>query len=156
MKSILSPVVSGLLLIATAAHAQSTNWTEYVVPETGAMAQIPTHIFSEDGGRPEEGYGKRFTTANSRANLTVQTVSNEAGYSPSEFLAKKHPPLDIIYKRVTPRFFVVSSIRGDKIWYDRCNFVERLVNCVLINYPASEKRRWDGVVTRISHSLASK
>jgi hypothetical protein len=29
------------------------------------------------------------------------------------------------------------------------------MNCVLINYPAAEKRQWDGVVTRISHTLAN-
>jgi hypothetical protein len=54
---------------------------------------------------------------------------------------------------VTPRFFAVSSYKGDKVWYDRCNFSERFVHCVLINYPASEEHRWDGVVTRISLSL---
>jgi hypothetical protein len=30
------------------------------------------------------------------------------------------------------------------------------MNCVLINYPAAEKRQWDGVVTRISNTLASR
>ncbi len=30
------------------------------------------------------------------------------------------------------------------------------INCVLINYPAAEKRQWDGVVTRISNTLASR
>ncbi len=28
------------------------------------------------------------------------------------------------------------------------------MNCVLLNYPAAEKRQWDDVVTRISHTLA--
>lgn len=156
MKARISLATLAILLTASVAHAQSTGWIAYVVPETGATAQIPTTIFTEDGGRPEEGYGKRFETSDKRANLTVQSVSNDAGYSPSEFLAKKNPPPNIVYKRVTPRFFVVSSIRGDKIWYDRCNFVGRTVNCVLINYPAAEKRQWDSVVTRISYSLAGR
>ena len=39
--------------------------------------------------------------------------------------------------------------------HNRCNFSQRFVNCILINYPAAEKRQWDGVVTRISHTLAS-
>lgn len=145
-----------VLLTASAAHAQSTGWIRYVVPQTGATAEIPTTIFSEDGGKPEEGYGKRFETSDKRANLTVQSVSNDAGYSPGEFLARKNPPSNIIYKHVTSRFFVVSSVRGDKIWYDRCNFVGRIVNCALINYPAAEKRQWDSVVTRISYSLAGR
>ena len=56
--------------------------------------------------------------------------------------------------RVTPRFFAVSSYKGDKVWYDRCNFSSGLVHCVLINYPAREERAWDGIVTRISLSLS--
>jgi hypothetical protein len=49
---------------------------------------------------------------------------------------------------------VVSSFKGDKIWYDRCNFSARFIHCVLINYPADEKREWDGIVTRISNTLS--
>jgi hypothetical protein len=48
---------------------------------------------------------------------------------------------------------VVSSVRRGKIWYDRCNFTARYVHCVLINYPAAEKRQWDAAVTRMSRSL---
>ncbi len=71
------------------------------------------------------------------------------------------PPPGITYKRVTPDFFVVSSVRNGKIWYDRCNRSTGsgsgdYMNCILINYPASEKRQWDGIVTRISHSLAQR
>jgi hypothetical protein len=137
------------------AAAQQANWRRFMVPETGASTDIPLGIFSEDGGKPETGTGGRFLTPDHRANLTVQSVSNE-GLSPAQFLAAKNAPSNIVYKRVTGRFFVVSSIRNDKIWYNRCNFAGRYANCVLINYPAAEKRRWDGIVTRISNSLASR
>ncbi len=152
----LSTLVFALAFMPLVAVAQPISWETYVVPETGAVAQIPTTIFSEDGGKPEEGYGRRFRTADRRANLTVESVPNEAGDSPAAFLAKKNPPANIEYQRVTPRFFVVSSFKGDKIWYNRCNFAGRFVNCVLINYPAAEKRQWDSVVTRISKTLASR
>ena len=145
-----------LAFLPSVGIAQPLSWHDYVVPETGAVAQIPTSIFSEDGGKPEVGYGRRFVTSDKRANLTVQSVSNDAGDSPAAFLAKKNPPPNIEYRRVTSRFFVVSSVRENKIWYDRCNFVGHVVNCVLINYPAAEKRQWDSVVTRISKTLASR
>ena len=109
-------------------------------------------LFTEMAGKPD-GYGQQFRTADGRADLTVQAVSNDQGLSPAAFLARKGPPSGIIYKRVTPKFFVVSSIKRDKIWYDRCNFSRGYVHCVLINYPAAEKRQWDRVVTRVSHSL---
>ena len=137
------------------AAAESTPWRSYVVPETGAKVDIPVGVFSEDGGRPDAGYGRRFRTPDRRANLTVQSIPNAANDSPAGFLAKMNPPSNIIYKRVTPRFFVVSSIRDGRIWYDRCNRAAGYMQCVLVNYPAAEKRQWDGVVTRISNSLGS-
>jgi hypothetical protein len=151
----LTAITTGLVLGSLAASAAPVSWQRYVVPETGAVAQIPTTIFSEDGGAPEEGYGRRFISSDGRAKLTVQSVPNTAGDSPAAFLAKKNPPSNIVYRRVTPRFFVVSSFRGDRIWYNRCNFASRFVNCVLIDYPTVEKRRWDDGVTRISNTLAS-
>jgi hypothetical protein len=152
--TLLLAAILGLVLGSLPASAAPTSWQKYVVPESGAVAQIPTTIFSEDGGAPE-GYGRRFVSSDGRAKLTVQSVENSAGDSPAAFLAKKNPPPNIVYRKVTPRFFVVSSFRGDKIWYNRCNFAGRFVNCVLIDYPAVEKRRWDDVVTRISNTLAS-
>jgi hypothetical protein len=85
----------------------------------------------------------------------VQSLSNPRGVSPAVFLANKRPPSNITYRRITSQFFVVSSFKGDKVFYDRCNFSDRLIHCVLINYPAGEKSRWDDVVTRISHTLTA-
>jgi hypothetical protein len=123
------------------------------VPETSAAVEIPTTIFAEDAGNPTTGYGRRFLTSDG-ADLTVQPVPSDAGDSPAVFLAKMNPPSNIVYKRVTPQFCVVSGFRNGKIWYNRCNFARRFMNC---NYPpAAEKRQWDGVVTRISNTLASR
>lgn len=142
-----------LALSPISAMAQQ-NWQRYVVPETGASVDVPRHIFSEEGGKPEAGHGALFQTSDRRANLTVQSLRNDANDTPAAFLAKKRPPPGIVYRRVTGNFFVVSSFRNDVIWYNRCNFAGRSVTCVLINYPAAEKKRWDAAVTRISNSLS--
>jgi hypothetical protein len=149
-------MVTCLLAIPAVATAQSLGWQKYTVPETGANVDLPMTFFSKDAGQAEIGYGRRFLTADGRANVTVQSFPNDVGDSPAVFLAKMNPPSNIVYKRVTPRFFAVSSFRNDKIWYNRCNFPDRFVNCVLINYPAAEKRQWDSVVTRISNTLSSR
>ena len=143
------------ILGAQSASARPDNWQSYVIPETGAVAQIPTAIFSADGGRPEEGPGRKFLSSDGRARLTVQSIANREGDSPAAFLARKNPPPNIVYRKVTPRFFVVSSFRGDKIWYNRRNFAGRFVHCVLIDYPSAEKRQWDRIVTRISNTLSN-
>jgi hypothetical protein len=149
-------IASALIQWPVIAAAQPIGWQRYGVPETGAVVDIPTTVFTEDAGKPDTGYGRRFLTSDKRADLTVQSIPNNAGDSPAVFLAKKNPPSNIVYKRVTARFFVVSSFRNDKIWCNRCNFAGHFMNCVLINYPAAEKRQWDSVVTRISNTLASR
>lgn len=145
-----------LLTIPAAASAQALQWQRYSIPETGATVDLPTAIFSKDAGQADEGYGRRFMTSDGRAALAVQSIPNVAHDSPAAFLAKKHPPSGIAYKRVAPGFFVVSSFRNQSIWYDRCNFAGQFINCVMVNYPAAEKRQWDGVITRISRTLASR
>lgn len=137
------------------AGPQETAWRRYVIPETGANVDLPAGIFSNNAGRSETGYGARFLTADGRANLTVRSLRNDNNDPPATFLARMNPPRNVVYRRVTPNFFVVSSVRNGLIWYDRCNFAGRSITCVLINYPATEKKAWDGVVTRISNSLSS-
>jgi hypothetical protein len=137
------------------AFATDAEWRRYVIPSTGASIEMPVTIFSQDAGSAEGGIGRRFITEDRRADLTVESVPNPENDSPAMFLEKKNPPAGIIYKRVTPSFFVASSIRKGRIWYNRCNRGTGYMNCVLINYPAAEKRQWDRVVTRISHTLAN-
>lgn len=151
MKTIAAVIIA--LSAASPVPAQAANWTTYRIPESGTSVDIPTSVFTEQAGKPD-GYGQKFRTPDGDADLTVQAVRRQQGISPAGFLAAKQPPSGIVYKRITPGFFVVSSVKRDKIWYDRCNFTSRYVHCVLINYPAAEKRQWDQVVTRISHSLS--
>ncbi|MCK1357665.1 hypothetical protein [Bradyrhizobium sp. 199] len=144
--------VAAIALSATLSVARADSWTSYRIPEAGTSVDLPASVFTEMAGKPD-GYGQQFRTSDGRADLTVQAVANQQGLSPAEFLARKNPPSGIIYKRITRNFFVVSSIKRGKIWYDRCNFSRGYVHCVLINYPAAEKRQWDRLVTRVSNSL---
>jgi hypothetical protein len=151
------PLLAAFLfsLIPSVGFADSTEWRKYVVPSTGANVDVPVSIFTEDAGPPEGGIGRRFFTKDRRADLTVQSVPNPENDTPAAFLEKRRPPAGIQYRRVTPRFFAVSSIRNGRTWYNRCNRANEYMNCVMINYPAAEERRWDAVVTRISLSLAN-
>jgi len=154
MKS-MSALAFALVVSTATASAQPVRWTKYTIPQTGTSMDFPSSIFTEEAGRPD-GYGQRFRTADGRADITIQAAPNVENDSPAAFLAKKHPPSRIQYKRVTPRFFAVSSYKGDKVWYNRCNFSRRLVHCVLIDYPAEEEHAWDNIVTRMSLSLSGR
>jgi hypothetical protein len=155
MKPGLLSFLLALTISTSFVMAEPVRWTKYSISETGTSVDLPTSIFTENAGRPD-GYGRRFVTSDGRANLTVQSVLNTEKDTPATFLAKKHPPRDIQYKRIASRFFAVSSYKGDKVWYDRCNFSQRFIHCVLINYPATEEQDWDDIVTRISLSLSGE
>jgi len=135
-------------------QAPAAEWRRFVIPSTGASADLPVSIFHEETELPDSGIGRRFYTDDRRADLTIQSVANPDNDSPATFLAKRNPPPGITFKRVTPNFFAVSSVRKDRIWYNRCNRVVGYMNCILINYPRAEKLQWDGIVTRISLTLA--
>lgn len=142
------------LIAATGSSAAGLGWQKFTLPTTGLSVDIPMRIFSEDGGSPEGATGRVFFTRDRRANLTVTSIPNPENDSPAVFLQKQRPPANVQYRRVTSRFFAVSSIRDDRTWYNRCNRVKGFMNCVLINYPAAEERQWDAIVTRISLSLS--
>jgi len=144
-----------LSLIPAVAAADNAEWQRYVVAKSGAAVEIPVSIFSADAGPAERGLGRRFYSGDRRADLTVESIANIDNDAPAAFLAKQRPPSDIVYRRVTPCFFVVSSFRNGKIWYNRCNRSGVYMNCDLINYPAAEKWQWDEVVTRISRTLTN-
>ncbi len=59
-------------LCRSSATAQQ-NWQRYVVAETGGRVDVPRHIFTEEAGKPETGYGALFLTLDRRANLTIQS-----------------------------------------------------------------------------------
>ena len=149
-----------IVVLAFGPAAESTQpvgWRKYVVPETGANVAIPDEIFTQDAGPPDRGYGRRFQTGDGRANLTVNSMANVDKDTPASFLRKHFalPRSAAVYRRITGRFFVVSGIQNERIWYNRCNFAREFIHCVLLNYPANEKRQWDDVVTQISQTLAS-
>lgn len=145
-----------IVVLATSTQvvaAQGVRWETYSIAATGTSVDIPASIFTEQAGPPPQGQGRQFRSADGQAELTIQASAIDSSISPAAFLAKQHPPERIQYKRITSRFFAVSSYQGDKVWYDRCNFSKGFVHCVLINYPARDERAWDGIVTRISLSL---
>jgi hypothetical protein len=154
MKTVLC-VVAFAIATTSVVSARSVRWSNYTIPETGTSVDFPAPIFTEEAGRPD-GYGQTFSSADGQASLTIQAAPNVENDTPAAFLAKKHPPSQMQYRRVTARFFAVSSYKGDRIWYNRCNFSKGFVHCVLMNYPAKEERAWDDIVTRISLSLNGK
>ena len=133
---------------------ETLGWRSYTDPRTGTKVDFPAGLFPVDAGDTERGTGRVFKTADGRATFSAYTLENEDGDSPRSYLRRflKVDPATIDYRRVTDRFFAVSGVRDEVVYYSRCNFHGR-IHCIYMAYPASELRAWDAIVTRVSLSL---
>src|SRR6478609_9407770 len=130
MKMIIQAAVVTLAISTQLASAQPVRWETYSIPETGTSVDFPASIFTEQAGRPPDGYGRRFQSADGRADFTIEAAAISSSVSPAAFLAMMHPPPRIQYKRVTSRFFVDPVIRATKsgttaatspkVWFSAC------------------------------------
>jgi hypothetical protein len=133
------------------------GWSHFHDPERRVSFAFPGHIFraaaADEGER-----GTVFSTPDGRARLRLFGFVNSRNQTPRSHLAgiPEYRAERFHYVRTTPRFFVASGVRDGMIVYRRCNFsarADRRVGCLQLEYPQSEKRAWDEVVTRMSLSL---
>jgi hypothetical protein len=156
-------VISVFLGIAQSAHAAlpppnpSGGWSFFADEQYGTRVDYP-RWFSVREGQPALGPGERLVTPDRRAEIEIYSLPNKGRDTPRSYLVEKLKlnPAALHYKRVTPRFFVLSAAANGRIYYTRCNFSQiegGTIHCFYIGYPQSEKRDWDGIVTRMSFSL---
>ena len=141
----------------TPCAAQADGWAAYR-DERGTRIAYPRHIFSVPKGRGEGGVGNVFATRDGRARIHMYSIPNANALSPAAFIRSHFPGnrATLTYDRVARNFFAVATRRAGMIVYLRCNFSGNAggtLHCVDIRYPAAEKRAWDTIVTRISHSV---
>jgi hypothetical protein len=151
--------ILGSLFVATSAGeaqaqlSRSAGWTAFSTP-SGLSVPYPSYIFSVGGGATDRGVGRKFRSEDGRAEFSAYSLPNSEGDTPRSYLRKNLlvPPTSLVYRRVTDRFFVMSSIREGRIFYSRCNFASG-IHCIFLEYPTGDKPLWDGIVTRMSYSL---
>jgi hypothetical protein len=135
---------------------QAPGWTTYADGH-GTIVDFPANLFPVTEGAPPIGNGRRFRTADGRADVSIYTLPNEERQTPRAYLSRhlKSDFKNLDYNRVNGRFFAVSGIVRGKTFYSRCNFEgpRGAMHCLYMDYPARETRAWDRVVTRMSLSL---
>ena len=83
-----SIVACSLTFAPAVAAAQPISWQRFLSLKRWGV-DVPTTVFTEDAGKPETGYGRRFLSSDRRANLIVQPVPNEARDLPAIFGQEK-------------------------------------------------------------------
>jgi hypothetical protein len=142
---------------ASTAGLNDPQWTVWS-DSFGTKVDYPENIFSVDAGTPPRGTGRTLRSADDRAWLMVYVEGNDERHTPASFVrAYFAGPRDgLDYNRVTNRFFAISGVNDEQIFYSRCNFpggIRGPMHCIYLAYPKNEERRWDAIVTRISLSL---
>jgi hypothetical protein len=149
--------LSLVLLLAFGASALAqTHWATYENARFGTTADYPADLFTKRDPPPENGDGVRMHSADDRATLTIYGHYNVENDTPASYFQRLVDSDRVTYKRIKRTYYVASGVRGDKIYYERCNFRKgdmATVDCFEISYPAAEKSRWDAIVIRISKSL---
>jgi hypothetical protein len=154
MHQILLVLVAMTGLASQGQAAPGENWKTIVDSEINLSVDYPNGVFATYFGPTDRHAGRRFRSIDGKAEFAYYAFNNKAGETPSAYLKRTLvvERRNLVYKRITNRFFVISSIRNGRIFYSRCNFGAR-VKCIYLEYPAADKRAWDHTVTRISHSL---
>jgi len=126
--------------------------------EFGTEVDYPENIFSVDAGPALRGTGRTLRSPDDRAWLMIYVEGNDEHHTPASFMrAYFAAPRDSLdYDRVTNRYFAISGVNEEQIYYSRCNFpfgVRGRLHCIYLVYPKDDEHRWDAIVTRISRSL---
>jgi len=134
----------------------STQWA--VMDVFGLQVAYQAGIFSVDDGPSTQGAGRRLTTSDGTAGFIFFTVSNDEHFTPRSFVNERLSvrPEQIDYKVMSDRFVIVSGVRGEDVYYTRCNFpsgAEGPIHCIYLAYDKREKWWWDTIVTRMSRTL---
>jgi hypothetical protein len=133
----------------------SLSWST-MSDEFGTVVDYPAAVFTV--AAPPRGVGRSLQSADDSARFMMYVERNDGNQTPESYVRRNLavPESLLDYRRITGRFFAVSGIEEEVIFYSRCNFSDGSdgrIHCIFISYPKSEKRMWDDIVTRMSLSL---
>jgi hypothetical protein len=149
--------LAGLTIICVLpASAQDLTWRVYDDAEHGCELEYPATIFAADAVRSDQ--PRRFSSSDENVYFRILGTVNSAGWTPAEIKRKylgSSMPGKVVYERTKDEFLVLSGYRNGNIFYTKVVVSDdRRVACILdLTYPRAMKRRFDGIVTRMSRSF---
>jgi len=148
--------LAGLALLCASLAKAQDEWRVYGDVEHGCELEYPATIFAADAPRPDE--PRRFSSSDENIYFRILGTTNSAGWTPAEIKRKylgSSMPGKIVYERTKNEFLVLSGYRNGNIFYTKVVVSDdRRVACILdVTYPRAMKRKFDGIVTRMSRSF---
>ncbi|WP_244635080.1 hypothetical protein [Methylosinus sp. C49] len=137
-----------------AGPSQAEAWIAYRNARFGTTADLPKGWTM--GEAPENDDGRVFTSPDRQAEIAV--YGGYRAFQKDQEFADRLAPGEgesVTYAKKGKDWVVVSGTKGDRIFYRRSLLSCRgeIWNNVSIEYPASQKKKFDALVTRVSRSL---
>lgn len=154
--SVACALYAALSFLSSVAAAQDLDWGVHHDLVHGCRLDYPRALFSADPQEPDK--PQRFSAADESIYFRVMGAENTSSWTPADIkekYLKADMPGDVIYERTKDEFLVLSGYRDGSIFYTKVVVSDdRHTVCILdITYPRSLKKRFDGIVTRMSHSF---
>lgn len=138
-----------LSLAAMAAHSES--WRTYHNGKYGASARYPANW--KVGPLSPLGDGRSFTSPDGRAIITIAGLPG--GPEDLGIYAQAQANQVVIYRNINSKRVILSGTQGSNVFYQKS-----LLTCsgtiwvqVFLQYPQSEKAKYDPIVTHVAASL---
>jgi hypothetical protein len=156
LRVFLTLCLSAVAIPVRAQPSGDLGWS-VITNRSGASVDFPGGLFTKEATPTAPSRAIAYSTADGRARFELFSSPNTRGESPAQFARRNGAGRDRLdYKRITGNFIAASAVNRGLILYRRCNFTGGMIHCIDVRYPASEKRAWDGIVTRISLSLKAR
>lgn len=144
-----------LFLIFASLPAAAEKYRSYTNERFGQTADVPASWKADPP--PTNGDGLRFRSPDGKASLAVSGSLNIAD-TVDEAMRDQSKPLDgedVTYRKVGKRDVTLSGHMGDAIFYRKSILVcrDQVWNSIHLEYPASDKKAYDAMVTHIAKSL---
>lgn len=134
------------------------GWSRYSNERFGTEVDVPMNLFTVGRPLPQNADGRVFQTRDGSAVLRVSGSAAPrivGSFSTYRTMVIADEPT-MSYRAGGKGWFVLSGRQGGEIRYTKV--IERCgaAHSVFLRYPASQKRRYDPIVSRISSTLSAR
>lgn len=150
--------VACLGIAPLAAGPALDEWATLKNERHGFAIGYPVGIF-EQKAAPTSDEGRVLQSKDGKAKLLVGAFDNSENNTLGEYrqflLDEQYSGAVIDYAPVRERWFVLSGVKGEEMFYQRVSFTcgGKLINSWAMLYPAAERKLYDRVVEAVAKSF---
>lgn len=147
-----------VMLSARASSLDAGNWQTYVNTKYQFSLNIPEAIFIPDPKAAASEAGRVWVSRDGLARLVASAGNNDSGETPASYRAfvmqRSYVDATVTYAPVRSRWFVLSGVKDDKMFYERITFVCQggLIYGWQMTYPNEQRHIYDPIVEAIHKS----